>query len=56
MRVRVTIAVTSVTVTTYETWSATLREEHGARVFENRVLRGMVRAEGGTNRKVVKVA
>jgi hypothetical protein len=25
----------------YETWSATLREEHRLRVFENRVLRKM---------------
>jgi hypothetical protein len=25
----------------YETWSLTLREEHGLRVFENRVLRGI---------------
>jgi hypothetical protein len=24
-----------------ETWSLTLREEHGLRVFENRVLRGI---------------
>jgi hypothetical protein len=26
----------------YETWSLTMREGHGLRVFENRVLRGMV--------------
>jgi lysylphosphatidylglycerol synthetase-like protein (DUF2156 family) len=26
----------------YETWCVKLREEHGVRVFENRVLRGMV--------------
>jgi hypothetical protein len=26
----------------YETWSLTLREDHGLRVFENRVLRRML--------------
>jgi hypothetical protein len=29
----------------YETWSVSLREEHGARVFENRVPRRMMREE-----------
>jgi len=34
-----------------ETWSLTLKEEHGLRVFENRVLRmifGPKREEGGS--------
>jgi hypothetical protein len=30
-----------------ETWSLTLREEEGLRVFENRALRGMRRQEDG---------
>jgi hypothetical protein len=29
-----------------ETWSPTLREEHGLRVFENRVLRGIFGPKG----------
>jgi hypothetical protein len=38
-----------------ETWSLTLREEHGLRVFENRVLRrifGPKREEDGSWRKL----
>jgi hypothetical protein len=37
-----------------ETWSLTLREEHGLRVFENRVLRifGTRREEDGSWRKL----
>ena len=31
-----------------ETWSLTLREEHGLRVFENRVLRRIFLSLGGT--------
>jgi hypothetical protein len=30
----------------YETWSLTLREEHGLRVFENRVLRRIFGPKG----------
>jgi hypothetical protein len=30
-----------------DTWSLTLREEHGLRVFENRVIRGMFGPERG---------
>jgi hypothetical protein len=29
-----------------ETWSVTLREEHGLKVFENRVLRGIFGPKG----------
>jgi hypothetical protein len=37
-----------------ETWSLTLREEHGLRIFENRVLRicGPKREVGGSWRKL----
>jgi methyl coenzyme M reductase subunit C-like uncharacterized protein (methanogenesis marker protein 7) len=31
----------------YETWSLTLREEHRLRVFENRVLRRIIRLKKG---------
>jgi hypothetical protein len=37
-----------------ETWSLTLREERGLRVFQNRVLRGIFGPEGRGNRKVEK--
>jgi hypothetical protein len=35
-----------------ETWSLTLREEHGLRVFENRVLRRIFGPKGGSWSKI----
>jgi hypothetical protein len=39
-----------------ETWSLTMREEHRLRVFENSVLREYLDQEGGSNRRLRKVA
>jgi hypothetical protein len=47
--------ILSVMLYGYETWSLTLREEHGLRVFENKVLRrifGPKREEDGSWRKL----
>jgi hypothetical protein len=39
-----------------ETWSLTLKEEHRMAVFENRVLWKVFGSDGGSNRRLEKIA
>jgi hypothetical protein len=46
VRLEIGFIILPVVLYGYETWSLTLREEHGLRVFENRVVRRMFGRKG----------